>query len=336
MSTRPGHARRIVQAIAPQVRADIAEDPRSAIEFHYGFKVQPATSFTVRGARGWCDGMSEMASGIILYRLTPGRRENFTLAHELAHHLVAEDNDCPSWLADQPEPAQLLEEVCDDIASQLLISDKHIRWALDGGRPRAETVAALYEATVASRTACLIAVANRLPCDGFALLVDPEDPSRVFAAARARDTRPYAWKDDVIPGAHVLQRANGPVAQRSWWADYRGDRRDYYVTIAEAAGYTCAVFAENDLWGIDALHTYTPVEPDRGNNATVNCPSCGFTGTTRWWPHDECGTLTCPKCQACECTRREQREKRAACKNCFTVVRTHLLDENGVCKGGCP
>lgn len=336
MTTRRSEARRIVEALEPVVRADVAADPLSAIEVHFNFTVEPASSFTVRGARGWCDGMSETHSGLILYRSTPGRRQNFTLAHELAHHLVAEDDDCPSWLADQPDPAHLLEEVCDEIASQLLIADGHIRWAFDGRKPSAETVAALYETTVASRTACLIAVATRLPCDGFALLVDPDEPARVFAGARARDTRPYAWKNDVIPDAHALHRSTGPSAQRSWWADYRGDRRDYYVTIANVAGYTCAVFAENDLWGIERLHTYTPVEEDRGNNATIKCPSCGFHGTTRWWPHDVCNTLTCPQCQACECTRRAEREKTAACKECFSVVRTHLLNDKGVCKDGCP
>jgi hypothetical protein len=335
MTTRQGHARRILAGVDPDIRADVANDPRSAIEVHYGFTVQPATSFAERGARGWCDGMSETTSGIILYRSTPGRRENFTLAHELAHHLVGEDDDCPSWLADQPDPPQLLEEVCDDIATQLLIPDERIPRALDGRKPGADTVAAVYGGTVASRTACLIAIANRLPCEGFALLVDPDDPSRVFAGARARDTRPYAWKGDVIPAAHALHRRDGPAARRSWWADRRGDRRDYYVTIADIDGYTCAVFAENDLWGIDKLHTYTPVEPDRGNNAQMTCQSCGYTGTTRWWPHDECGTLTCPKCQACECTRREQREKRAQCQRCFVMVRTHLLDESGCCNDGC-
>ena len=334
VSTRQGHARRIVAALPVEVRDDIAADPRSAIEVHLEITVQPASSFVERGARGWCDGMSESRSGVILYRRTPGRRENFTLAHELAHHLVDEDEDCPSWLADQPDPAHMLEEVCDDIASRLLISDDLFERALGGGKPGADTVAALHELTVASRTACLIAVANRLPCDGFALLVDPDASHRVFAAARARDTRPYAWKGDAIAAGHDLRRATG-AARRSWWEGRNGDRRDFYVSVADVDGYTCAVFAENDLWAVEKLHTYTPVEPDRGNDAHLNCPSCPFEGTTRWWPCDTCGVLICPRCQACECTRREQREKRAACNRCFTVVRTHLLDEDGCCKDGC-
>lgn len=328
--TTESHARRIVSVLSNEIREDLADDPLTAIEVHYGFTVMTATSFAERGAKGWCDGMSETKGGIILYRSTPGRRENFTLMHELAHQLVDEDDECPSWLADQPDPLRQLEEVCDHIASHLLVSDEAVKSALKGGNPGAETVARLYETTVASRAACVIGVATRLPCDGFVLLVDPNDAGHVFVGARTRNTRPYAWKGDAIPNAHPLNRETPPTAAKTWWADWRGERRDFYMTAADVGGYTCAVFAENDLWGIERFHGYTPVEPDRGNDATITCPSCGYRGTTRWWPCHACNVPACPKCGECECARRERREQRGQCRNCFSIVRTHLLVD-GLC-----
>lgn len=126
------------------------------------------------------------------------RRENFKLAHELAHHLVDDDGDCPSWLADQPDPLRLLEEVCDLIATEVLIPQETITTVLGGHPPSAQTVASLHDTTVAFRTACAIAVANKLPCDGFVLLAE-RGTNEVFAGARARDTRPYAWRGDASP-----------------------------------------------------------------------------------------------------------------------------------------
>lgn len=326
--TTGSHARRIVAGLDDDVRADLAEHPRSAIELHFGLTVMPASSFAERGARGWCDGMSETKAGIILYRATPSRRENFTLAHELAHHLVDAADDCPSWLADQPDPLRLLEEVCDLIATELLIPHETITTVLGGHPPSAQTVDSLHDTTVASRTACAIAVANKLPCDGFVLLAE-RGTNEVFAGARARDTRPYAWRGDAIPDAHPLRRDEPPALTKTWWPKGSNDRRGYYMSTLDIDGYLCAVFAENDLWGIDTLHVDEPAEPDRGNDATITCP-CGYIGTTRWWPCVDCGVPTCPKCNECECNRRARREARGICRVCTASVREHLLVD-GLC-----
>lgn len=324
------HARRLVDAIEADVRADLREHPQSAIELRFQLTVQPATSFTERGAHGWCDGMSVTEAGIILYRATGSRRENFTLVHELAHHLIAQDDDCPSWLGDQHDPPALEEEICDLIAARLLIPDDTITWALNNGPPSADTVAVLYENTVASRSACAIAVASRIPCDGFVLLTE-RGSGEVFIGSRARETRPYAWKGHRIPDSHPLSRHDPPAKAKTWWADWRGDRREFYMTSTEIAGYICGVFAESDLWGVETLHTYNPIEPDRGYNGRLTCP-CGYVGTTRMFPCASCGVSECPKCGECECARRARREQRGICQACFTSVRVHLLVE-GRCDG---
>lgn len=325
---RHAHARRLVDALDDHVRDAVLRDPHGAAGTHFGLTVEPSHSFGERGAGGWCDGASITTAGIVLYRPTASRRENFTIAHELAHHLVADDDDCPSWLADQDTPKKLEEEICDSIAARLLISDEVVTSVLGGARPSAQTVADLYQQTAASRTACSIAVANRLPCDGFVALTVPGS-GIVFAGARARDTRPYAWKDNPIPPAHPLHRPNPPAKAKSWWSSWDGERHTFYMSTAEVSGYVIAVFAESDLWQVEKLHFDAPAEPDRGNDATIKCP-CGYTGKTRMWPCSNCGVPECPKCGECECPRRARREATGRCTRCTRTVRAHLL-VHGLC-----
>lgn len=322
------HSRRLVEDLAPDVQADVRDDPLTAIQVHFKLTVTAAKSFGRRGAGGWCDGASVTEAGIILYRATESRRENFTLAHELAHHLLAEDDDCPSWLADQAKPRELEEQICDLVAARLLVPKELMTAALAGGPPSAATVATLYKTTAASRSACAIAVAAHIPCDGFVLLTEPGS-GQVFVGARTRDTRPYAWKGDAIPPAHPLNRAQPPATAKTWWADWHGERRDFYMSASDVDGYVCALFAENDLWNVEALHVYRPFEPDRGYNGRISCP-CGYNGTTRMFPCKECGVPECPKCRECECQRRDRREARATCGGCLASVRAHLVID-GLC-----
>ena len=325
---RHGHARRLVDQLSDDVRAAVRADPHGAARERFGLLVEPSMAFSERGEGGWCDGASITKAGVILYRPTAGRRENYTVAHELAHHLIDDDDECPSWLADQDDPGRLQEEICDLIAARLLLPDELVTDALAGARPSPEAVARLYDTSAVSRTACAIAIANRLSCDGFVLLAEPGS-GVVFAGARARDTRPYAWRGNPIPAAHPLGRDEPPVKAKAWWPKPSGERRTFYMTTGYVDGYLCAVFAEDDLWGVEKLHFNEPAEKDRGNDQVIACP-CGYRGPTRMHPCPTCGVPECPKCRECECDRRKRREATAMCTRCFSTVRVHLVVD-GLC-----
>jgi hypothetical protein len=326
-----GWAARIVGELDEDLRRDLAENLAVAIELHFGLTVTPSDAFGVRGAGGWCDGVSIIDGGLILYRPTPSRRENFTLMHELAHHLVASNIECLSWLADQPEPFRMLEQLCDQIAAELLVQPHEITAALDDGPPDADAVVALFEATEASRSACAIAVARKLPCAGFVVLVE-EGSDEVFFAARARDTRPYAWHGDRLPAAHALRQDPPPARALAWWPYPTGSvRREYFMSATTHLGWVFAVFAENNLFGVPGFHIPQTIEADRSYDGEITCP-CGYRGKTRWWPCNNCDVSQCPRCGECDCDRRERREKRVACTNCFSSVLPHLLVD-GLCDG---
>ena len=322
--TARSHARRLVDSLDEQVRADLAADPLSAIQVHLELDVQPAISFAKRGHGGWCDGASIRQGSLILYRPTPGRRENFTLLHEVGHHLL--DDDALSWMADQDDPNRLREQVCDLVASMLLVPEAVVDGVLAAEPLSARSIPALYDSTEASRSACAVALAQRLPCDGFVVMV-ADDEDHVFFGARARDTRPYAWAGDPLPPAHPLARSDPPERTRTTWPYPTGATREYFMSTAEHDGFVYAVFAENNLWGVKSitgLHFHNEPEPDRGNCQRIECP-CGYKGTTRWWPCDECKVPTCPKCGKCDCDRRAAREATAMCDGCTLTFRTHLL-----------
>lgn len=320
-------SRRVLDELDDGLRDDVAGSVATAIELHLGLTVRPAESFGERGAGGWCDGASLIDSGVILYRPTASRRQNFTLMHELGHHLIDNNVDCLTWLADQPDPPRVLEQLCDQIAADLLITANVVDQVLGRRAADAGAVLELYDRTEASRSACVIAVARRLPCDGFVLLVE-EGSTAVFFAARARDTRPYGWREDPIPSAHPLRQEPPPARALSWWPYPTGsERREYFMSTATARGWTIAVFAENNLFGVPGFHIPQQVDEDRGNDADITCP-CGYRGRTRMWPCPRCGVPECPQCGECDCARRDR--KLVQCKSCFSMVQPHLIVD-GLC-----
>lgn len=320
-------ARRVLDELDADVRADLADSLATAIELHFGLTVTPAESFGERGAGGWCDGVSIIDSGVILYRHTASRRQNFTLMHELGHHLVDTNLECLTWLADEPDPPRVLEQLCDQIAAGLLIATDAIDISLAVGPPDAAAVVGLFRDTEASRSACAIAIVHRLPCDGFIALLE-EGATEVFFAARARDTRPYAWRGDTIPAGHPLRQDPPPARAKAWWPyPNSGERREYFMSTFTADGWTVAVLAENNLFDVPGFHLPQQVDEDRGNDAEITCP-CGYRGKTRMWPCQRCGVPECPKCGECDCARRDR--KLIACENCFSKVQPHLIVD-GLC-----
>ncbi len=325
------HVERLLEAIPQAVREDLAESPEVAIQLHFAVTIETANSFGTRGDGGWCDGSSITDAGIILYRPTSSRRANFTLLHELAHHLIASDDACLNWLANRPEPLRELEQMCDELAAALLIPRELVDAALGNGPLSAATLDRLYGSSQGSRSACAVALAHRLPCDGFIAIIDTRART-VFFSARARETRPYAWRGDPVPGGHLLRVTPVPERSESWWPYPDGEHRQFYMSTAMDNDLAFAVFAEHDLWNVAKLHLSGVERPDRGYHGTISCPSCGYSGRTRWWPCKVCGEGTCPKCQECGCDRRARQLRLRRCRICTVSVAEHLL-VNDVCPG---
>lgn len=106
--------------LADDVAARFADDPLGTLRDDLNLTVRAVGHLDdSRADGGVCDGVSYLSDGVVLYRTTGNRRENFTLAHELGHWLVDQADDVYDRLADLDDAAKLLEAVCDQIARLL-------------------------------------------------------------------------------------------------------------------------------------------------------------------------------------------------------------------------
>ena len=201
-----------------------AESPLATLREGLGLTVRPVDQLDqVRADGGLCDGTSYLSDGVILYRRTGNRRENFTLAHELGHWLVDQVDDVYDWLAEQPEPMKMLETVCDRIASQLLLPDAAVAQVVGAGPVSARHVGELVDATQASRPACGIALASSLAGLGAVVIID-RLAGRVEYASVQPDPEQgwptvFPWPGQPVPAGHPLAKlADGAtLTRKTFW-----------------------------------------------------------------------------------------------------------------------
>lgn len=314
--------------IDPEVVEVIRSNPRHGVTL-LGLSVEAMAAVPNRGSGGWCDGASFVDEGRIMYRPTAGLRENFTICHELAHHLLRLDDDAMDWIADKDDANEALENLCDKMAASLLVPINLVQDAVSTHGFSADALISLYDATNASRHCCANALIDEMPSKGFVAIINPAS-HEVWAAARKGNTSPTAYRGQIVPVGHALRRLRHEVDHvrtKSWWPLGPNGRWNYYVDGRRAGRWNLAVFAERDLLEVERLHF---AQPERNRyDGEVNCP-CGYKGSSAWYPCNECKSSSCPKCRLCLCDYRAKREERTQCTNCFQSVRSHLL-EDGLC-----
>lgn len=326
-------ARRLLKPLSTAIRTDFAKNPKQALSDHFGLNVREAAHLGNRGAGGACDGVSFLEDGVVFYAPTPlSRRENFTMAHELGHFLVNEDDGALDWLADQPESDKACEALCDRIARQLLLPDAVVEQLLNGSRPRARHVLELYELSKASIQVCVIALAAELPSIGAVITAKIGDDTLTYASVQASREgnwpQVYPWPGSRIPYGHPLRnlRPNSSITQRSFWMSPWGKRETYYIDAASDGKQLFAVLADHDLWEAEAFHPGPGIETDKRPVLSGFC--CGTEFSARGWPCPTCGQPYCPRCGKCRCERQLARDLR--CKKCFLLKPPHLV-VGGVC-----
>lgn len=323
-----------LQQLPHGLAAKFAESPAAPLLEDLGLMVRPVDHLDqVRSDGGLCDGTSYLRDNVILYRRTGNRRENFTLAHELGHWLVDKTSGIYDWLLDQPDPAKMLETLCDRVAQKLLLPEAAVAIVVGRGPVSARHVPDLVEATQASRPACAIALAARLAGPGAVVIID-RSAGRVEYASVQPDPEQgwptvFPWPGQSVPAGHPIGRLDdgGTLTRKSFWETPWGKRADFYVDAIAVSGRVVAVFSVTDVWGAERLHLDAPREFDQRLQLTVRC--CGQTHTVRGYPCSTCGEPFCPSCQRCRCDRRAQSE--ITCTKCFLAYQAHLVVD-GLCE----
>lgn len=327
----------VEQALAqlPQeVRSEFSGDPQEVLRADLGLTVTGVEQLAhAREDGGACDGVSFLQDGVILYAPTPNsRRENFTLAHELGHWLVEQVPSIFDWLADQDEPGQLLETLCDRVAQRLLLPEGAVESVIGNGPVRAQHLVDLYNNTQASRPVCAIALARHLPGLGAVAILDLNTATVAHASVKPH---PYQGWPAVVPwrGQRLIDsdpllrlQAGESLSHRLTWRGAWDREVDYYIDAIGDGRRVFAVFSESDLWDIARFHPH--IERDFDARPVVTGYCCGRQFERRGYPCPDCRQPYCPQCDHCRCQRAAQREVR--CSNCFRQFLPHLV-ENGLC-----
>lgn len=288
-----------------------------------------------RADGGACDGVSYLSDGVVLYRTTGNRRENFTLAHELGHWLVDQTDDVYDRLADLDDAAKLLESVCDRIARLLLLPDDRLARVVTSAVVEAKHVTDVYDATNASIHACVIALKDRLPALGAVLVLRQGDDEILYASVRPDDEngwpKVYPWPGQPLPPAHPLRniRPGGSLRQRTFWTMPWGERADFYIDAIADSRRTIAILSSDDLWQAEQFHPATKRDFDARPELELSC--CGQLHRFRGWPCATCGKGYCPTCGSCHCQKQAAAEVLCA-GSCFMQYLPHLLDQDGLCE----
>jgi hypothetical protein len=321
---------RALRGVSPAQRASFAADPLGSLTGDFGLQVQAVNHLGQRReGKGSCDGVSFLADGVVLYSPTLSRRENFTLAHELAHHLLECDDEFQDMLAEQDYPQPLLETVCDSIAQELLVPSELIESVVSEDAIRASHLLDLFDRSSASLHASAIALARRLPVLGAVVVFDRE-PGAVRHASVQPDPvegwpKVYPWRGQPALAHPLLSIPNGTEAvKRIRWRMPWGDDAEFYANAIGQANTVVAVFAGKDLWTSEASNLSILREYE--DRPLLHLVCCGQDKWIRGYPCPNCRQPFCPKCGQCKCNR----EKAVVCTECG-LLKGAALVVNSVC-----
>jgi hypothetical protein len=324
-----GCVEQAIALLSDDVRARFATNPAGVMRSDLGLTVKPAGHLSnSRSDGGACDGVSYLEDGIVFYAPTPtSRRENFTLAHELGHWLVEKATDIYDWLANQDEPAKLLETVCDRIAQRLLLPESTVDVVVGAGPVRAHHLLDLYTETEASRPVCAIALTQRLPRLGAIALISRYTHTITNATVKPDPERGwptvFPWRGQELSHTHPLLAlpSEGSATRRIPWRTPWDAQADFYIDAIGDTKRIVVVFADVDIWGVDQFHPEIDREFDNRPLLPVYC--CGASSQVRGYPCPNCHQPFCPRCGHCRCERQIKREVR--CTRCFLQFQSHLV-----------
>ncbi|WP_349899216.1 ImmA/IrrE family metallo-endopeptidase [Parafrigoribacterium soli] len=297
--------KRLTKRLAAAEVMKFAANPVEAVEPVFGIRAVSSSGLAARrGAGGACDGASFLDDKLLFYAPTPhSKRDNFTIAHEVGHHLVSEDDVVSNWIYDQDDHEAILETICDQVAQQMLLPPTSVDEFLQGRTPRASDVIDLHNGSSASRPVCAIAIAQHLPHFGAVVLIDRETMTVTSSSIHADPERGwpfiYPWPGQTIPLGHQLRNVpdGGHVVRRVSWQGRFGSTEEYFVNAVGTERGLVAVFSAQDLWGAPGLARQPEREWDTRPLLQGTC--CGKAFQRRGYPCPTCKKPYCPECGKC-------------------------------------
>ncbi len=325
MTYSPGRDRVEAQAVAalaalenlrPGALVALRVDALRELAMWEGIAVQRPESLAVSGPCQVAGSYRNEGGRAVLTVSRAGSRarEQFTVLHELGHHIQRTNRSTSRVLAREPMGDRQLEErTCEVFAARILLPDELVTGHIGTAGPTASAVVSLMEAASASRSACCVAAARQLVAPGHVLLLD-KTGSLLFAASVALP-RPAGGSDQ--GGCSLVRLALSGRSARVDDARLSYQSGDWYgeQLFGDASwhgDYMVAVLTTDRLpWGGLA------VRPGTGSMSPVarmwHCAGCAL----EFPAHQRCPRChepKCPDCGHCDCI---QTRPTQICARCF-------------------
>lgn len=262
------------------------------------------------------------------------RRQQFTLLHELGHHLQRTTVSLGKTVLRQQDRAGFEDAACDTFAASILLPDDMVDEAsIPFGGPSARTAVDLFESSNASRAAISVRMSGRLRGAGAVAVVN-EAGVVTFAAARGSIFAPARLSDQSEnPLIRAALEDRDPT--RVWSRD---DARIWY-----SSGHSSNELYGQAAWAGDRLFVVMVEESAPWRSYSPPREKTSLQRKSRWATCNTCAKsfevhrlcLKCskPKCPSdhCGCTAQTLFEK--MCDSCTFVKHTSQFTEgSAVCK----
>ncbi|BBZ60649.1 ImmA/IrrE family metallo-endopeptidase [Mycobacterium sp. TJFP1] len=242
------------------------------------------------------------------------RRDNFTVLHELGHHLQQTHDQWGFTLIDMAERERrdIEEKVCDQFAAQVLMpvsdTDRHAT-----SLHPADVMAGLFARWEASRSAVLQRVREMMPQGARWLLAVSDLDGVVITSATTYE--------DPQPPKGLVQEGFRRVAVEAVDAAVR---REFHEGIEYKTGSVLDGMRVEAALDHEERYVFLALRPTTANGAgtwtypSQECsnPACAkaFQATSSSGRCETCQDFKCPHCHRCGCTAAVPPEK---CGTCF-------------------
>lgn len=306
-------AARIIEECTTFNLSALGSDPLGTLSRSTGIKVEIEDDLVDTGCGG--GGYYRPSPPTIHLHPAAYRRDNFTLLHELGHHLQQTHDQWGFALIDMADGVRrkIEEQVSDQFAAQVLMpvgaGDR-----LDASLHPADVMAGLFARLEASRPAIMMRVLEMLPAGSRWILAVADLDGVVTAAA--------STYDDPQPPKGLAQEGFRRVAAE---AVDSAVRREFHEGIEYKTGSILDDLRVEAALDYEERFVFLALRPTTVNGSGTwkyqsqecSSPVCGKTFQTRMSSGrcDSCTDFKCPNCNRCSCTAPPRPTR---CPSCFT------------------
>lgn len=217
-------------------------------------------------------------------------RRNFTVLHELGHHLQQTNLDLGNTVFRYTDPEQFEEQSCDAFAGRILLPDNILGDTVDPRGPTPQDVVDLFTShSSASREACCVWAARHLRGSGTIVLMDSAGVVQ-FAAPRS-----------FVPPAKRSDQSNTPLIEAALRNPGGGATRDDTYVLYRNGGRSDTLFGQARWFDDNYLVAILVTDNVPWKSLALPRPSAHGDSRGRWWLCETCGDsfLASERCERC-------------------------------------